>query len=318
MKKFIAKVLFLTALCCCLLLAFNIFIIGNQFSHTYTAALLDKIDRLESIDQPKIILTGHSALAFGICSEMMEEELGMPVVNLGLHGALGNAFHERVAKLCINPGDIVVLSHSDYSSDNDAVDDPVLAWTAVDTHFDMLRLYGIWDVGKLLSAYPTYFRDAYTRFKDGVGQEIPENTAYSRYSFNKYGDIVIKPEDIRMNPDVFFAENPVTLSEISPACVRRIEKLNNYVTRQGASLVIAGYPIAYGKYAEFTEADVKAFESALREAMPCDVISDYTDYLFPYSMFYDTTLHLIQEGAEIRTAQLIQDLKQWQAASAAP
>ena len=317
MKKFIAKVLFLTALCCCLLLAVNVFVIGSQFTHKYTSALLDKIDRLESIDQPKIILTGDSALAFGICSERMEEELGMPVVNLGLHGALGDAFQENVAKLNIRPGDIVVLAHSDFSGDG-RINDCSAAWMTIDCHFGLLRLCGWRDIGGMLAAYPTYFRKALSHLLNGVGQEIPENTAYSRYSFNKYGDIVMKPEDIRMNPDVFFAENPVTLLEISPACVRRIEKLNNYVTRQGASLVIAGYPIAYGKYAEFTEADVKAFESALREAMPCDVISDYTDYLFPYSMFYDTTLHLVQEGAELRTAQLIQDLKQWQAANAAP
>ena len=34
----------------------------------------------------------------------------MQVVNLGLHGDLGNAYHEQIAKLNINEGDIVVVS----------------------------------------------------------------------------------------------------------------------------------------------------------------------------------------------------------------
>ena len=91
MKRFLTKVLLLTLLCCGILLCVNIFVFGSQFSSSYSAVLLDKLDRLNRIEEPKIILVGHSALAFGIRSDMMEEALGMPVVNLGLHGALGNA-----------------------------------------------------------------------------------------------------------------------------------------------------------------------------------------------------------------------------------
>ena len=50
------------------------------------------------IEEPKIILIGNSNLAFGIDSEKIENSVGMPVVNLGLHGSLGNEFHESMAK----------------------------------------------------------------------------------------------------------------------------------------------------------------------------------------------------------------------------
>lgn len=84
--------------------SFDYFIIGRQYNDNYDAALVDKVDRLKSITEPKIILVGDSNVAFGINSKKIEEELGMPVVNLGLHGALGNAFHEQIAKLNIGGG----------------------------------------------------------------------------------------------------------------------------------------------------------------------------------------------------------------------
>lgn len=312
MKKLIAKVLLLLLITGAALPAFDTFFIGSQYSCEYTASILDKIHRAQQIEQPKIILAGHSALAFGVCSDMIEAELGMPVVNLGLHGGLGNAFHERMAKACVRPGDIVVLSHSEFSSGSKP--DYTLMWTTVDCHYELLRFCGIGDVGGLLSAYPTYFRNAFTRMRSGTGHSAPENTPYSRYAFNEYGDVVLKPRDRQVDASVFFSETEVALPRVDKACTDRINRLNAYITQQGASLVIAGYPIACGVYSQFTESDLIRFQSALRDAVSCDVISDYTDYLFPYSMFYDTALHLTQEGAQIRTRQLIADLKQWQTA----
>lgn len=76
-------------------------------------------------------------------------------------------------------------------------------------------------------------------------------------------------------------------------------------------MIVAGYPISYGQYSEFTEKDVENFQEQLEAALDCDVISNYTDYLFPYDYFYDNYLHLADEGAHVRTKQLISDLKKW-------
>lgn len=42
------------------------------------------------------------------------------------------------------------------------------------------------------------------------------------------------------------------------------------------------------------------------------MISNYVDYMFDYKYFYNTEFHLTSEGAEIRTSQLIADVKRWQ------
>ena len=76
------------------------------------------------INEPKIVLVSNSNLAFGIQSDLIEDAFEMPVVNLGLHGGLGNAFHERMPLFNITIGDIIVISHLDYS-DDDKISDSV-------------------------------------------------------------------------------------------------------------------------------------------------------------------------------------------------
>lgn len=127
----IFKMLFLTAI---LLIFFASIMPQNE--HMYNAALIEKVERLETIEGPKIVLIGNSNVAFGFESRTIEEEFGMPVVNMGLHGALGNAFHEEMVKINVAPGDIYVICHTDYG-DDDKIDDGVLAWSTIENHIEL-------------------------------------------------------------------------------------------------------------------------------------------------------------------------------------
>lgn len=312
MKKFVKKlILFVLVIMICIsaIVSFDYFIIGSQFEYSYPAALIDKVERLEKIDTPKIILVGNSNLAFGIKSKIIEEEVGMPVVNLGLHGGLGNAFHEQIAKLNINEGDIVVICHTSFS-DNDELENASLAWQTYDYHEPLRPIIREKDYKSMLISYPDYLEKAYLLWLTRQGNK-DNGTSYSRNAFNEYGDVVYKPESSQMEPEVFFANNPIYISDINNTCINRLNEFHKYVNQLGAKMVIAGYPIAYGQYANFTKEDVEVFQLQLKTAVSCDVISDYTDYLYPYSYFYDTIFHLTDEGAEIRTYQLCEDLKEW-------
>ena len=88
-------------------------------------------------------------------------------------------------------------------------------------------------------------------------------------------------------------------------------EFNRYIQSRGATMLIAGYPIARGKFSPPAEDYVK-FQNELAEKLDCEIISDYRDYFYPYEYFYDTTLHLKDYAADIRTSQLIKDLKNWQ------
>lgn len=310
MYKFVKKVLFflvVVASCMIALALFDRYVIRGQYRNNYVASLTDKVDRLESIDEPKIMLVGNSNVAFGMDSEIIESEIGMPVVNLGLHGGLGNAFHEQIAKVNVNKGDIVVVCHSSFS-DDDVITDPELAWIAYDKNDSLWPIIRKKDYKRMLLAYPTYLKKSMFLWVRHAGNHDTGN-CYSRNAFNEWGDVVYRPGEIDV--DSLFSSSPVYPPSMNDTCVNRLNELNQYCIEQGATMLVAGYPIAYGEYSEFSKDEVIAFQTQLAQELDCDVISDYTDYLYPYQYFYNTTLHLNEEGAKARSYQLVSDLKRW-------
>ena len=307
MKKFISKICFfllLFIISALLIICFDVFFIKNQFMGSYQAGLLDKIARLEAIDEPKIVLVGNSNVSFGINSAMLEEELQMPVVNLGLHGGLGNAFHENLAKFAISPGDIIIICHSGYS-DNGRINNTEAAWETIELHTELWKALSSEDYFNMIKAYPNYVFKAGIYWLIDRGNEEPAHTSYCRSAFNEYGDIVYRPEDQQ-----YKFTGKTNAPKINDICIDRLNQLNLYVKEKDAVLLVAGYPIGYGNYKPSSE-EFECFENELREKLDCEVISTFSDYFYPNEYFYNTASHLTEEGAQIRTEQLIRDLKQW-------
>lgn len=309
MKKFLLKIsLFsvLLVLSVIVLLLFNFYVVSNQYLYIYTGSILDKMDRLKSINGPKIILTGDSNLAFGINSEAIEKELNMQVVNLGLHGDFDNIFSENMAKENINEGDIIVLSHTKYDTDG-LINDYSLAWSTIEKHTELYKLIDTKDYKNMFLSMPQYIKDSTIKWIEKSGNKHPTGQ-YSRDAFNKYGDVINKT--IHTKTSELFKQGNITVPKISEETIKRLNNLNDYVKSKGAYLVLAANPIAYGEYTPSKDA-YDAFEKQIREQLNFDVISHFSDYFIPYERFLDSKNHLDKEGADIRTKQLIKDLKSW-------
>lgn len=306
MKKFVLKLgILIAALLITGSILFLICIqLPPQYETAYNASIIDKLERLMGMEEPKIVLVGDSNVAFGIRSDIMERELEMPVVNLGLHAGLGNAFHEEMAKMKISEGDLVLVCHSEFSDDG-RTPNPDLVWITFDNHFSLLRLIQLVDSKAMIKAFPNFFMKQIGKWITGTGNQKIEG-AYSRAVFNEYGDVVYeRPEN-----EYVFTEGSVVVPTISDICAARLNKLNEYCEERGAVLVIAGYPIAEGPFTPKTE-EYQRFQQELAEKLECEIISDYTDYFIDYKYFYDTPLHLTSEGAVIRTEQLISDIRRY-------
>ena len=279
-----------------IILCFNMM---PQYLGNYSASLLDKVSRLKELEGPKIVLLGNSNLTLGIDSSMIEEELGMPVVNMGLHGGCGNAFHEEMAKINVKEGDIYVLCHTDYT--DKGIINPVIMWVTIENHFELWKLLRPEDAPVMVKAYPAYLKHCIDYWANENGNKLGHD-AYERDSFNEYGDVEIERDES------IFTFTDGDCPEIDDVTAKRINELNHYLQERGATLVVAGYPIGKGEFTADEEEFVQ-FQEQLKEKLDCDVISDFRDYMFDYSFFYDTALHLTTEGAEMRTEQLISDLK---------
>ena len=308
MRKFILKILLFLFLFPCsafLFILLDVYVIKDQYLGNYQASLIDKVERLKSIDEPQIVIIGDSSVCFGFNSEMIEDAFGMPVVDMGLHGGLGNAFHEDMAKLNLTEGDIIIICHTSYS-DDDTIIDVNLAWITLETHKELWEIVRKKDLPDLIIGYPYYLSNAIVLRCMNEPQNIASNnTCYSRSAFNEYGDIVRRFED-----SYEFTAGSSRVPAISDTCINRLNVLNEYIEDHGVTMLVAGYPIAYGEYTP-VPSEFEEFEEELRDSLDCDVISHFTDYFIPYDYFYDTQLHLDEDGAIIRTEQLISDLNNW-------
>lgn len=294
---------FIIKLCVVMGVLFGLFcMISPQYLYSYNASLIDKIDRLEAIDEPKIVLVGNSNLAFGINSEEIEEAFGMPVVNLGLNSELGNPFLEEMSKLNVNEGDIYILCHTDYA-DDDTIGVPSV-WVTIEDHFHLWKILRPKDIFPMMKGFPTYVKGCINVWAEERGNRSGDN-AYNRVAFNEYGDVAYERKEPREE-----ISGKGVVPEISEAAVKRINELNQYMEDRGATLLIAGFPIMVGEDMPPKEEYVR-FQQQLENVMDATVISDYMDYMIEPQFFYDTRYHLIDDGVEIRTQQLISDLNDY-------
>lgn len=303
MKKFFLKV-FLLVLIVCAPITLPLFIISPQFTHEYNASFIDKMKRLESINEPKIVLISNSNLAFGIQSDLIEEAIGMPVVNLGLHGGLGNVFHERMPLFNIRAGDIIVISHLDYS-DDDTISDPELALLTMENYFHYWKIFRLKDLPRIISALPRYSVKCLYRFLLKKDKSPSTLTCYARNSFNKYGDNIF-PRNIEAGESAPYLRHP----QVNDICISRINNLYEYCKTKGATVVISGAPILSGLEG-FNLDEYKQFQKEVECRAECPVISDFTDYIFDKKYFYAGALHMTNDGARLRTEQLIKDLEEF-------
>ena len=311
MKKFIKKILIFLGILVVIMVptvwGFMTFI-APQYEQGYNASLLDKVERLKNLPGERIVLIGNSNVSFGFQSDLIEQAYGMPVVNMGLHGGLGNAFHEKMATINVHKGDIYVICHHTFA-DEGKIDDIELAWITLENHYELYPLADRKDYPLLALGFPTYMKKAGVLWGMGLlNKEAAKNynaetdAYYSRDAFNEYGDGAYERKD----GNFVFKEQE--LPQINEECVNRLNGLNAYLESKGATMVVAGYPIGDG---EFTpdKKDFITFREKLQKELDCQVISDYTDYFYDYSYFYNSFLHLTTEGAKMRTNQLIEDLK---------
>lgn len=295
----------------CLVLAFLFGVVMPQYTEGFNAALIDKAARLRSTVGPKIVLIGNSNLAFGVDSQALERAFDMPVVNMGLHGGAGNAFHESMAKLNVQPGDLYIICHTEYD-DVDVIDDPSLVWTALENHFSLYPLLRAKDVPTMAKAFSTYVKKALDLWAEGAGNRATED-AYARAAFNAYGDNTFARPQRDANVQIAFESQSVP--EIGEACVARLNALNEYLTRHGATMLVAGYPIANGEFTPLVS-EYEAFQAALEAALDCPVISYFPNYMLDYDYFFDTMYHLTDDGVRMRTNILIDELDVWMARAA--
>ena len=279
-----------------------------QYSNTFVGELSDKFDRLNEIDEPKIVLVGGSALAFGVDSKIIEKYTEMPVVNFGLYAALGTKLMLDLSRSGINKGDIVLIAPELEAQTYSLYFNSEVTLQAMDGNFEMLFHVGEENFFPLLSGMWNFAGEKLSYMKAG---NAPNPLGiYNSKNFNEHGDLVYPrknnvmslyyDENVMINPDV---------SIISEDFTDYINEYARYCEMRGASVYFGFAPMNEQGILQKDCADEFAeFEKTLKGMLDCPVISNIKDYVYEAGYFYDTNFHLNDAGKIVNTVNLTKDL----------
>lgn len=310
MKRLIAIILIVTLIAVLPFISVIIYCVAlpKVYEYTYLAALEDKFDRLNKINIPKIIIIGGSATSFGINSEIIEKETGMPVVNFGLYGALGSKAMLELSKSNIRENDIVIFqpefSSQLYSNFIGAKE----LLQALESDLKMLRWLSPSTKLELVASLSGFINDKNKIIAED-SKPIPQNV-YAYSSFNSYVDISY-PRPYNIMPELYDTNNLVEISHdiISEDFIEFFNAYYKFVKRKKANLYISMAPINSLSIINNTVEAKENFYDYLDDVFLAPVFSNINDSIMDNIYFYDTNYHLNDAGVMYRCYSLIGDIK---------
>ena len=261
-----------------------------------------KVDRLASVEGPKLVLMGGSNLAYGVDSRLLEEELGMPVVNLGLQGSIPVDFQLKTVTPFLGPGDILVnaVEHGVYKR-------------SMDGSATLLRLLVYYPSALTrvsLRHVPDFFANVYPAISDGlnqvvrgVGRRLRSTPGYDDLT-NAFGDFEGHKGSARrftLREEPYWAVGGLPINE---GVLKTLREARAFCEENKIHFVTTFSPTPD------TPAVRNAGVQLAEEISDLNVISDPISLVFPDTMFFDTINHLRYQFRGIRTHVLARDIKE--------
>ena len=278
----------------------------NSHENDFTAAIVDKYDRLNETEEKKIVFVGGSSLPFGLKCDLIESELeGYKAVDFGLYAALGTVVMMDLSLSGISEGDLVILApetdpqlYSDFFT-------PRMFRTAIGDRTDLLDDLS---PSRRKETALAYYPVLYDRLRQRNDPTVPETELYARSSFDEYGDIAFVRTRNRMSGG-YDGSKTVSLSGLLDGGF--IDEVNAYakkVRERGATLLF-WFPPINESAVRFSDKEATRFMTRLTDLLDCEALGDVRDTVYDPGYFYDTNYHLNDDGAKMHTANTLQKIK---------
>jgi hypothetical protein len=288
-----------------------------------------------AMPSPKLIFSGGSCTLFGIDAAAVQKSLQMPAINLGLHAAMRLEDHLAEARSAAKSGDIIILSlepayYDTYTTKWNTWDlRNALAWDRAS--LDSLPLMRRWKI-YFESSDPSMSWDLLTAgvsqrfFPASVGRRMealaPEQTIIERYlsqpekmrtfaydidNLDANGDLLnIRNEGPPFTGNTWAPTRPVTISSYAENLLAPfLEEMKNRHVR-----VIFDYtPYLVYKTPgdEWKESETRFRQEIHR--LGSELLEERDAFFYPNTFFFNSNLHLNEQGRQARTQVLIEALR---------
>lgn len=272
----------------------------------YFQASLLKSNLLRNTPSPRLLIAGGSNVAFAVDSDLLEANLGLPVVNLGIHGGIGKSTYEELGEN-IHSGDIILLMPEYVIFEAEGVlegnDVPLAQWI----EYDLRRLHLVSPArapALLLTIAQIKAGRGVVSFLSG-GQL--NRGVYNSDNFNSRGDFIGQVTATapikRLQEGSYFKSDTYYMKTFA-----FFEQLNQDAMAKGA-VVYFEFPASRESNCRATGQErFKELYAMLQEWTTIPVLTNLDEICFPNSYFFDTNYHLNGVGRQAMTLRIIKDL----------
>lgn len=306
MKKFLRKTAVFFLLFAGLILLLTFRLPGNPDS--YNQAYRFKQLLLETTPSPRLILAGGSNVAFGFDSKMLEDSLGLPVINNGLHAGIGLKFMLDDISLYARAQDILILC-PEYNQFFGELAYGALPLTEIISSIAPEKIVKLnpQQYFALLSNLPGNLK-ARLHYRLSKVLHKPESSSeilYSIHSFNSHGDMC---RHWNLPPVPYTQLGPVKENFNKNIADYFIHTIKNLQAKQ-CRVFFCPAAISRTSYENME----KNIEEVVRFCKKQDIpfLGSIRHYVVPDSLCFDTPYHLSGTGTKLRTESLIKDLKKY-------
>ena len=274
-----------------------------------------KLELARAVQGPKLLLVGGSSTLFGLNAQMIQQQTGVPTINLGTHAGIGFDYLLHEAKLAAKPGDTVLIT-TEYQLyfapfGSDPRDDYVLS-----------RAPEFFHGFSLLDKIDMATRVPFKRFQRGwrdIWHPEPVPRSHPPYtdgakSLDANGDEMENmAADTPPSPDNMFLRVGDLLDGNTDTSRPGFRALSAFIdwARANHITVLATFPPLIDRPEYHQPPTRRAFDAIIGfyRARGVPVISTPEEHLLPFNQFFDTLYHLNHEAALAHTQRLIPELK---------
>ena len=274
----------------------------------YLAAWGDKYERLVSTRPPRILLAGGSSVAFGFDSPAIEQALARPVVNVGLHAAVGREMVLREIEETVGPGDVVVLSFEYVQLFHPFVGDEIFELLVQNP--EAVRFLEAGSTRELLdNGLPFLARLPKALVAWLRNQPHPKPPSYySRSAFNAWGDAVAHHGRSLGRPLVGDLSLRGYTADGLRRGMRRLDRFADHCRAKGATVTLF-FPAIPADELDSLRRAFTEIEAAIRAGTHLEILNSPLEMGYPRDLFFHTTYHLTKAGSARRTALLVERLR---------
>lgn len=277
-------------------------------SQSYPASTIDKHALLDRQAQPRLILVGGSAVAFGINSPYLKEKLGYQPVNMGIQAGLGGEFMLNEVKPSLRSGDAVVISLEyetfiNFPPDAKSVFDNLEAQKQNTQFVPLSYIPVLLDQG--LIQLGGFLRRSTTLLTTGKLERLPY---YDRAGFNEFGDMVAHyslPDDTKKlaGEARYYRFKPDNVQRM----IHALNEFHQYCQSKGVQVFYIAPPLM-PSLLTMNQSEISKLETVLAQSLTFPILARSTEVASENQHYFDTRYHLNKTGMQLRTEFLAEKL----------